>query len=381
MGKKHQKHAKITRPSIGQFARNEFTILGTPCGEIKKLAKALSDQLSKHYQVGYVDADHKSGDDPANLDGSSLAYGNQLGYTDKIDYHRFDFLQKLDDFQMKSLFNSQDLVLVNGNHFKASEQFIVIDPKKSLEKKLDKLTNVSLIILQKGTTEIPNFIKRHLSNFNDIPTVKIDDLTTIVDFIKNRLIASIPKIKGLVLAGGRSVRMERDKTLINYHGKSQRDHMFDLLENVTESAFYSIREDQSEGFDTSNSIKDAFVGLGPYGAILSAMMKDPDSAWLVTASDQPFLTEGVLKQLIENRNPSKVATAFYNPETDFPEPLITLWEPRAYPIMLQYLSLGYSCPRKVLINSDIELIKLEDASVLDNVNTPDEYKKAKEILS
>ncbi|MFY0627189.1 MAG: NTP transferase domain-containing protein [Reichenbachiella sp.] len=381
MSKKHQKHAKISRPTIGEFGRNEFAFMGTPCGEIKKLAKVLCDKLSNKYQVAYVDADHKSGDDPANLEGSSLTFGNQIGYTDKIDFHRFDMLNNLDDFQKKSIFNTQDLVLVNGNHFKAKEQFIIIDPKKSLEKKIDKLTNVSLIVLQKGVTDIPKFIRDHLKDIDDIPVVNIEDTNTIFDFITSRIQKSTPKVKGLVLTGGKSVRMERDKTLINYHGKSQREYMIDLLTDLTDSTYYSIRSDQAKEFEDKNSISDVFLGLGPYGAILSAMMKDPDSAWLVTAADQPFLTKEVLKLLLDGRNPSKTATAFYNPETGFPEPLVTLWEPRAYPIMLQFLSQGYSCPRKVLINSDIELLKLEDASVLSNVNTPQEYAQAKEVLN
>ena len=76
-----------------------------------------------------------------------------------------------------------------------------------------------------------------------------------------------------------------------------------------------------------------------------------------------------------------MATSFLNSSTGFPEPLITLWEPKAYPILLEYLSMGYSCPRKVLINSDVELVNLEDQSVLFNANTLDEQKEVVEILS
>jgi len=81
-----------------------------------------------------------------------------------------------------------------------------------------------------------------------------------------------------------------------------------------------------------------------------------------------------LQQLIAQRDPSKIATAFYNSDTDFPEPLITIWEPKSYPILLHFLSLGYSCPRKVLINSDVKVVRLMDESVLVNVNTEEERK-------
>ena len=59
---KHQKHAAITRPAYGHFARQEWAFIGAPCGVIKKLAFALIDRLKADYQLGYVDADHAGAD-------------------------------------------------------------------------------------------------------------------------------------------------------------------------------------------------------------------------------------------------------------------------------------------------------------------------------
>lgn len=381
MGKPHQKHAKLARPCYGEFARNEWAILGTPCGEIKKLAQIISESLSNKFKIAYVDADHKSADDHSNLTGSSLAFGNHAEYIDKIDFHRYDTKSELSNVDRRLIFNELDLVIVNGNHFKAKVQIAVIDPKKPLEKKLDKLTNVGLILLQNEVDAIPDYVQNHVEEIDKIPVLSIANTAAICQFIETKMANNLPKINGLVLAGGRSVRMQKDKTIIHYHGSAQREHMLNLLSAFVNEAYFSIREDQKDGFSGHQTISDRFVGLGPFGAILSAFMHDPDTAWLVAASDQPFLDRTTIQELVSRRNPSKLATCFYNPETDFPEPLITLWEPRAYPIMLNYLGQGYSCPRKVLINSDIEMITLDDASVLKNVNTPEEYEEAVALLS
>jgi len=46
---------------------------------------------------------------------------------------------------------------------------------------------------------------------------------------------------------------------------------------------------------------------------------------------------------------------------------------------LNYLAQGYSCPRKVLLNSAIEIIEVDD-DYIRNINTPEEFKSAhKEI--
>ena len=45
-------------------------------------------------------------------------------------------------------------------------------------------------------------------------------------------------------------------------------------------------------------------------------------------------------------------------------------------MLLQYLAQGYSCPRKMLINSDVEIVEVND-NLIRNVNTPEEFEAAK----
>ena len=116
------------------------------------------------------------------------------------------------------------------------------------------------------------------------------------------------------------------------------------------------------------------------GGILSALQLDPNSAWLVVPCDLPFLSTATLQYLAEHRNPGKVATAFQSSENEFPEPLTSIWEPRSYGVLLRFLSLGYSCPRKALINSDIELLTPPNPNDLRNVNTPQEREAAEQEL-
>jgi len=52
------------------------------------------------------------------------------------------------------------------------------------------------------------------------------------------------KLYGLVLSGGKSTRMGTDKGLIKYHGVPQREYLYDLLSQVCEETFISLREEQ-----------------------------------------------------------------------------------------------------------------------------------------
>ena len=55
---------------------------------------------------------------------------------------------------------------MNGNHFKAAKQIVVVDPKKekSLQKKLDRLTDVQLFLLTEEVTDLPPFLKEQFPN-------------------------------------------------------------------------------------------------------------------------------------------------------------------------------------------------------------------------
>nr|HQU59078.1 NTP transferase domain-containing protein [Saprospiraceae bacterium] len=158
-----------------------------------------------------------------------------------------------------------------------------------------------------------------------------------------------------------------------------RDYMAKLLTSYCTETFISCRPDQVE--EIKNPLPDTFTGLGPFGAIASAFRQKPDAAWLVIACDLPLLDADTISQLIGFRNISKVATAFNSPVNEFPEPLIAIWEPRSYPILLQFLTQGYSCPRKVLINSNVELLNATKPQALRNVNSPEEMEDVKALIN
>jgi len=374
----HQKHANIARPDLGQFSRAEWAILGAPCHLIQQLAGQLIHRLSDQYALAWVDADHQSGEEAQH---PGLKAGGAMAYTDKISHHQLEWKGLFEPFQRRMLFNHVDGALVNGNHFKARRQIVILHPKKkdSLQRKLDRLTQVELILTTEEQQEPWDFLHHHLADIHQIPRLSFEQFESIAQWLAGKLKAHRPKVHALVLAGGKSTRMGKDKGELAYHGKPQREFLGELLSPFSEEVYLSARPGQ-ELESAFPVLEDTFTGLGPYGAILSAFREKPDSAWLVVACDLPLVDEALIRQLVENRNRSKLATAFYNKATDFPDPLITLWEPRAYPVLLQFLAQGYSCPRKVLINSEIEMIQPVKEEALMNVNTPEDHEKALQLL-
>jgi molybdopterin-guanine dinucleotide biosynthesis protein A len=381
ISKGHNKHTALVRPETGTFGRNEWAIVGGPCTTIKLLADSVINALSPKYKCAYADASHN--DDILSAPGR-LANGAVLEYTDQINFHQFNYNKPLNPIKFKQQFADADLVLVNGNHQQAKAQVVIIysNKKASLQKRVEQLMNVQLILLAEPTDEIFDFIKEAIPNWQNIPVHSLDDRENIIAFFEAKMQQTVPPLNGLVLAGGKSVRMGHDKGLVNWHGKQQRYYMADLLKTYCKDVFISCRAEQKDEVDSSyNTLTDTFIDLGPYGAILSAFRENPDKALLVIACDLPLMDNETLNYLTTNRDPSAIATAFKSGFDDFPEPLITIWEPKSYPVLLAWLAQGYSCPRKVLINSDIKLLHAPNMDALTNVNTPEDLEKVKQVLN
>jgi molybdenum cofactor guanylyltransferase len=195
--------------------------------------------------------------------------------------------------------------------------------------------------------------------------------------------AAQPLLNGLVLAGGKSKRMGTDKGILQWHGKEQRYYMADLLQNVCNEVFISCRVEQQPEIDNEyHTLADAFTEAGPLGGILSALKAQPDKAWFVGACDLPLLDMATLKYLIEHRDVQALATTFKSPFDDLPEPLITIWEPGSYAVLLEHLSAGFTCPRKALIrnNERVSILQAPDPDKLMNANTPEDAEKVKEMI-
>jgi molybdopterin-guanine dinucleotide biosynthesis protein A len=196
--------------------------------------------------------------------------------------------------------------------------------------------------------------------------------------------AHIAPLWGLVLAGGRSSRMQRDKAALEYRpGESQLDAAVRLLASRVAKTFVSVRPDQRA--DATRAAYPQIVDRGdvegPIAGISAALGEFPDAAWLVLACDLPFLDARTLDTLIAARDPARDATAFRSSHDGLPEPLCAIYEPRAFRSIAAHIAGGRNCPRKYLINAHTHLLDQPNPRALDNVNTVAEYGDAMSALN
>jgi molybdopterin-guanine dinucleotide biosynthesis protein A len=185
-------------------------------------------------------------------------------------------------------------------------------------------------------------------------------------------------VHGLVLSGGRSRRMGRDKALLQRDGDSQLAHAVGLLLGELQQVFVSARADQSDDSERARFplIVDRYADLGPVAGILSALEYDDRAAWLVVACDLPNLDKTTIRYLLDNRSASTPFTAYRSSSDTLPEPLCAIYEPQSLSLIRSCVADGMHCPRKILLRSDTQLLELPDPHSLDNVNTPEDLRLA-----
>lgn len=368
----HKKHTDLQKPTLGKFARNEVALMGTSCENIAQWAQAIHQSLAPAHVV-YADANHN----PTNAS-EFLPRWTDNQHAVSFDQHACGGI-----IDRHITLSQADLVIVNGNHFEAAHQIVFCDPDKeaSLKKRAAQLSHVVAIVTTNRCQTVPEYIKELLPNHGNIPVFNDQNIGDLLTLVRKKLIA-VPPLKALIMAGGKSVRMGKDKTHIDYHGKPQFAHIYEICQELGLEPYVSCRTEQQSYYSENGfrTVADRIIDMGPLGGIASAFMMAPDHAWLIIAADIPFIDQEVLSELIKHRSYTHTATAFQSPFDRFPEPLIAIWEPKAFPMIMSFIALGYSCPRKVLIQTGANVIHASQPEKLENVNTPDELQDALEQL-
>lgn len=94
------------------------------------------------------------------------------------------------------------------------------------------------------------------------------------------------EIRAIVLAGGESKRMGKDKSVLLLGGKTMLDWVSDAVSNV--------------GIPFSVLREDLVPGLGPLGGVRTACLRYKEPQLIFLSCDMPFIGETVLRQLVDS---------------------------------------------------------------------------------
>jgi molybdopterin-guanine dinucleotide biosynthesis protein A len=106
----------------------------------------------------------------------------------------------------------------------------------------------------------------------------------------------IHSVTGVVLAGGKSTRMGKNKALLPYQGKNLIDAPIEKLSKIFSQVCLSVRDQEDFLEYDLQKIQDSYRDIGPIGGITSVLKAGVGKAFCV-ACDMPFLNEAFIQHL------------------------------------------------------------------------------------
>ena len=188
-------------------------------------------------------------------------------------------------------------------------------------------------------------------------------------------------MKGVLMAGGRSERMGRDKALLGIHGAELWRRQWNLLRGVCGGdVLVSARERPGWLPEGGLWVPDA-CDAGPMGGVVTALGEVAEGCALVLALDLPFVSEAFLEEIVRRLEPGMGVV----PRRDgMFEPLVAAYPKEALASGLARLGSGEFGLQKWIVELEsLGLMKIFDVdtkwdAVFFNANTPEDWEKVAE---
>lgn len=183
---------------------------------------------------------------------------------------------------------------------------------------------------------------------------------------------ALPPLLGVVLCGGQSVRMGTDKAFITYHQQPQYAHVFRMMQAFCTNIIVSCNEQQKSNFTQNYPTQTdsaTFGNCGPLSGVLSVFNLHPNQALLVIGCDYPHFTLADMKALVDARETGYDAVCYLNPDSNFTEPLLAIYEPSCAPLLHQFWQSGQQSLNQFLKTIRTKYISPKHALNITSVDT------------
>ncbi len=181
-------------------------------------------------------------------------------------------------------------------------------------------------------------------------------------------------ITGTVLAGGKSSRMGRDKSLLTLAGITLIERVVSALDQVFESVVIISDRETSYDFLEVPVCPDIFKNCGPLGGIHTALTIAKTEWIFVATCDLAFLTSDVVLSIVDR--PLQTDVVITSTGSGI-QPLCGAYSRRCRQSLEEHLKNGQLSVFRFL--QDISTLTIDisgNGLALTNINTPDEYTRA-----
>lgn len=153
---------------------------------------------------------------------------------------------------------------------------------------------------------------------------------------------SCTPLTGIILAGGKGLRLGRNKGLAKLNGRHMIEYVVKNLSEVCDEILISSNTGQCEKFGYT-TIPDIYIQKGPMAGIHACLKASKNEHNIVISVDTPFVGKSFINYLLEQKGDALIAAPWY--EKDYFEPLCAYYNKKTLSEMESFFEKGnYKLP-------------------------------------
>lgn len=176
----------------------------------------------------------------------------------------------------------------------------------------------------------------------------------------------------VVLAGGRSSRMGRDKSQLEIDGRSLLESVHNQLEPHFEQSILSVGRESELALHGAETVRDSEPGQGPLMGIISALRNSKWDRNFVIACDIPRVNLRLVKRLLRAAERHDVTLPV--DKNGRIEPLFAVYRTSALPAFERAFAQGARRIRDAFGSLKVRQYSIEEDDIPANLNTPEDYR-------
>ncbi|MDD5406290.1 MAG: molybdenum cofactor guanylyltransferase MobA [Sulfurovaceae bacterium] len=184
----------------------------------------------------------------------------------------------------------------------------------------------------------------------------------------------------VIFAGGKSSRMGRDKALLPFGGYSSlSEYQYEKFAEIFKTVYISVKHDK---FDFSPPlITDRYEQSSPLVGLISIFETINENEVFILSVDSPMIDRGVIEQLYQFASSSSDADVVIAKSPQGIEPLCGIYRRSIMPLAKEFFELNNHKLTALLSKSKSVYKSFDSNEPFLNLNHPDEYERAKELIS
>ncbi|MCA9473809.1 MAG: molybdenum cofactor guanylyltransferase [Nitrospirales bacterium] len=198
---------------------------------------------------------------------------------------------------------------------------------------------------------------------------------------------SVRDIEGVLLAGGKSRRMGKDKRELLVGSETLLERALKVYESVFSQIKIVVAEHSPVTDTLSHQVlTDIFPNKGPVGGLFTALSRSASLSVFLAACDMPFLSASLIRRICELSHGFDVTMVQLSTGM---QPMQGVYSRRCTPILKEMIEDDQLEMRQILSHPDLKTHVVEECQIQDldqnflsfmNVNTPSDLEMANKLL-